>query len=283
MLPFDTGARRKRGFSRAIAPGTSGQAGSTCQARLRARRVSSPRSATPKRGRMRSRLRRCSTSSFENGTRPDRTSFMAGWYSPRQASAKAGQSRAWPSGDRMRSLSRAMPVRQSTRVPKTSKNRAFGVSAMRRSCPAARSSQEVALSLRDQLLSRHGACDDLFERRLDGFGPKLVRLFAHDGALALGDPLDRMLDLGRQRRVAEEGRLLRRLLIGGAQLLREVLLHRRRQGRVVPLRDEAGRLRSDLGQGGLLLDVVCHGGPAAGSRTTPRPVRGFSRADLALG
>src|SRR5215203_556336 len=206
----------------------------------------------PKRGRMRSKLRRCSTSSFENGTRPDRTSFMAGWYSPRQASAKAGQSRAWPSGDRMRSLSRAMPVRQSTRVPKTSKNRAFGVCAMRRSCPAARSSQEVALSLRDQLLGGHSACDDLFERRLDRFGTKLVRLFAHDGALALGDPLNRVLDLRRQRRVAEEGRLVRALLIGGAQLLCEVLLHGRRQRGVLPLGLDAGGFRSRPGQRGLV-------------------------------
>src|SRR3954465_11119465 len=82
MLPFDTGARRKRGFSRAIAPGTSGQAGSTCQARLSARRVSSPTSAMPKRGRMRSRLRRCAAASFENRTRPDRPSRMARWPPP---------------------------------------------------------------------------------------------------------------------------------------------------------------------------------------------------------
>ena len=47
----------------------------------------------PKRGRKRSRLRRCSTSSLQNGMRPERTSSMPGWYSPRQASAKAIQSR----------------------------------------------------------------------------------------------------------------------------------------------------------------------------------------------
>src|SRR5438105_129011 len=76
---------------------------------------------------MRSRLRRCSTSSLLNGMRPLRTSSMPGWYSSRQASAKASQSMAWPSGLRRISASRAMLVRQSTSVPKTSKNSARGV------------------------------------------------------------------------------------------------------------------------------------------------------------
>src|SRR5262249_14983790 len=84
-------------------------------------------SATPNRGRMRSRLRRCSTSSLQNGARPARISSMAGWYSLRQASAKANQSRRWPAAPRMVSASPATPVRKSTTVPKTSKNSALTV------------------------------------------------------------------------------------------------------------------------------------------------------------
>jgi hypothetical protein len=48
----------------------------------------------------------------------------------RQASAKAGQSSEWPSGLRISSASRAMLVRQSTSVPNTSKNSAFGDTGM---------------------------------------------------------------------------------------------------------------------------------------------------------
>src|SRR5215510_1067951 len=51
---------------------------------------------------------------------------MAPWYSPRQASAKASQSIETPSGLRMCSDSRAMLLRQSTRVPKTSNSSALG-------------------------------------------------------------------------------------------------------------------------------------------------------------
>ena len=56
---------------------------------------------------------------------PVRTSSIAGWYSSRQASAKASQSSAYPFGLSTASLSRAIDVRQSTTVPNTSKNRAL--------------------------------------------------------------------------------------------------------------------------------------------------------------
>src|ERR1700686_2430173 len=69
-------------------------------------------------------------SSLQNGMRPERTSSMAPWYSPRQASAKAGQSSVKPKGLSIASASRAIEVRQSTRVPNTSKNRAFTAMAM---------------------------------------------------------------------------------------------------------------------------------------------------------
>src|ERR1700734_2695641 len=74
---------------------------------------------------MRSRLRRCSASSLENAMRPVRTSSIPGWYSSRQASAKASQSALWPSGSSTVLASRAIPLRQSTRVPNTSKNSAL--------------------------------------------------------------------------------------------------------------------------------------------------------------
>src|SRR5262249_6710782 len=51
---------------------------------------------------------------------------IAPWYSPRQASAKASQSAVTPSGLRTCSESRAMLVRQSTSVPKTSNSNALG-------------------------------------------------------------------------------------------------------------------------------------------------------------
>src|SRR6202161_2795602 len=69
-------------------------------------------------------------SSLQNGMRPERTSSMAPWYSPRQASAKAGQSSVKPSGLSIASASRAIELRQSTRVPNTSKNRAFTATVM---------------------------------------------------------------------------------------------------------------------------------------------------------
>src|SRR5215831_567538 len=78
----------------------------------------------PKRGRMRSRLRRCRMSSRLNGVRPDLTSSIAGWYSARHASAKASQSSWWPAGTRTVRASRAIEVRQSASVPNTSKNSA---------------------------------------------------------------------------------------------------------------------------------------------------------------
>ncbi len=55
---------------------------------------------------------------------PERTSSMPGWYSPRQASAKASQSSVWPSGASSAFASRAIEVRQSASVPNTSKNNA---------------------------------------------------------------------------------------------------------------------------------------------------------------
>src|SRR5262249_4436159 len=74
---------------------------------------------------MRSRFSRCSTSSLRNAMRPARTSSRAGWYSLRQASAKAPQSSLCPAAPRMVSASRATPVRKSTNVPNTSKNSAL--------------------------------------------------------------------------------------------------------------------------------------------------------------
>src|SRR5262245_64611871 len=59
--------------------------------------------------------------------RPARTSSSAGWYSLRQASAKAPQSSLCPAAPRMLSASRATPVRKSTNVPNTSKNNALTV------------------------------------------------------------------------------------------------------------------------------------------------------------
>ena len=73
--------------------------------------------------------------------RPERTSSKPGWYSPRQASAKASQSTLYPSGSRIFSASRATDLRQSTMDPNTSKNRALGpsmgASAGMKSSPAA--------------------------------------------------------------------------------------------------------------------------------------------------
>ena len=57
---------------------------------------------------------------------PGSYSSIAGWYSPRQASANADQSRSKPRGASTARASRATPVRQSTRVPNTSKNNALG-------------------------------------------------------------------------------------------------------------------------------------------------------------
>src|ERR1700730_9165797 len=125
MLPFETGASRKRRLSRARPSGTSGHAESRCHARLRLRAASSASPETPNRGRMRSRFSRCSTSSLQKGLRPARTSSSAGWYSLRQASAKAPQSSLWPAGPRMDSASRATPMRNATSVPNTSKNSAL--------------------------------------------------------------------------------------------------------------------------------------------------------------
>ena len=66
-----------------------------------------------------------STSSLQKGLRPARTSSKAGWYSLRQASAKADQSSLCPAAPRILSASRATPVRKSTNVPNTSKNSAL--------------------------------------------------------------------------------------------------------------------------------------------------------------
>src|SRR3569833_1556020 len=92
ILPFEHGATMYFFLRRASAAGTSGQASSRCQALLRSAITTSDRPLILKRGRQRSRLRRCSTSSLENGIFPVRTSSMPGWYSPRQASANAIQS-----------------------------------------------------------------------------------------------------------------------------------------------------------------------------------------------
>ncbi len=59
--------------------------------------------------------------------RPERTSSIPGWYSPRQASAKASQSRLYPSGLRTRSASRATEVRQSTRRAEDVEEEGFDV------------------------------------------------------------------------------------------------------------------------------------------------------------
>src|SRR4051794_32039588 len=75
---------------------------------------------------MRSRFRRCTTSSRAKGWRPARISSIPGWYSPRQASANADQSRSKPRGPSTARASPATPERQSTRVPNTSKNNALG-------------------------------------------------------------------------------------------------------------------------------------------------------------
>src|SRR5262249_21198509 len=156
ILPFDTGASRKRRLSRARPPGASGQAGRRCHARLRLRAASSARLETPKRGRMRSRFSRCSRSSLQKGLRPARTSSNAGWYSLRQASAKAGQSSLCPAAPRMLSASRATPVRKSTSVPKTSKNSALTVIACMRVSWSLRSRRLHALRLEHLGGSRAG-------------------------------------------------------------------------------------------------------------------------------
>ena len=49
---------------------------------------------------------------------------MAGWYSLRQASANANQSVLYPKGSRLDWAWAAIEVRQSTRVPNTSKIKA---------------------------------------------------------------------------------------------------------------------------------------------------------------
>src|SRR5262245_9499101 len=156
MLPFETGASRKRRLSRARPPGASGQAGRRCHARLRLRAASSARLETPKRGRMRSRFSRCSRSSLQKGLRPARTSSNAGWYSLRQASAKADQSSLWPAAPRMLSASRATPVRKSTSVPKTSKNSALTVIACMGISWPLRSRRLHALRLEHLVGSRAG-------------------------------------------------------------------------------------------------------------------------------
>ena len=122
MFPFETGANRNFFCKRLSAAVTSGHASSRCHATVSSCRTVSERSVRPRRGMKRSRLRRCSTSSLQNGMRPDRTSSIPGWYSPLQASAKRVQSRLCPRGLSARSASLATPVRQSTRVPNTSKN-----------------------------------------------------------------------------------------------------------------------------------------------------------------
>src|SRR6202521_1625115 len=117
--------------------------------------------------------------------RPARTSSMAGWYSSRQASAKAGASIAWPCGLRIRSASRAMPVRQSTSVPNTSKNSAFTEKVIER--PSGGGLHAFLLDHRRGRRTR----EKLYQR-LGGF----VVL----GRSADAGRIDRVvLDLGRQR------------------------------------------------------------------------------------
>ena len=80
----------------------------------------------PKRGRMRSRFLRCSTSSLLNGMRPERTSSMPGWIfvAPGIGEGEPIERKAERLEDQLGP--RAMLVRQSTSVPNTSKNSAFG-------------------------------------------------------------------------------------------------------------------------------------------------------------
>ena len=113
------------GLSRASAAGTSGQASSRCQASVRSSQhlvgqilQSEARQQC---------VRDCAGAArraWQKACRPERTSSIPGWYSPRQASAKAVQSSLYPRGPRIFSASRATDVRQSTRVPNTSKNSA---------------------------------------------------------------------------------------------------------------------------------------------------------------
>ena len=109
----------------AAPPARPASASSRCQASVEFAQhffgqIRSDRSAA----RMRSRLRRCSTSSLAKRDAAGAHLLHAGLVFARQASAKAIQSSLLPSCPRIRSASRATDVRQSTRVPNTSKNSA---------------------------------------------------------------------------------------------------------------------------------------------------------------
>src|SRR5262249_14507504 len=174
-MAFETRGSRKRGLRRARPPRPAGHPGRPRRHELLVRAAASASPEIRNRGRMRSRFSRCSTSSLRNAARPARTSSSAGWYSLRQASAKAPQSSLCPAAPRMLSASRATPVRKSTNVPNTSKNSALTLIA---GLPSGRSCRLPAL--RFEHLGGGGAGERL-EQGLGGVA--LLALGAESGGI----------------------------------------------------------------------------------------------------
>src|SRR5829696_5049423 len=113
----------------------------------------------------------------------------------------------------MRSLSPAIPVRQSTSVPKTSKKRALTESLMQRSCASADSSQALGESPRLALARWVGARrrrlfragrsgGDVLQGRFHCLDPEVVSSLPDLGPLSVLDLLDVVLEPRRERRIA---------------------------------------------------------------------------------
>src|ERR1700754_3030201 len=116
MWPLEEGAMMWRCLRRVRPSTVSGHGSSACQALTSMARAGSSRSTSRSPSTLSSPIR-CSTSRFTHGREPSRTVSSCGWYSARQASAKA-------SSRRNSAPAHAMLVRQSTQVPKTSKSNA---------------------------------------------------------------------------------------------------------------------------------------------------------------